>query len=65
MLRMVSYSHRLQSGHIVCYLDRTYHGLTTSGGPQLLKLFDSVPTRTVMKINLAYTAFCWGASVTE
>jgi hypothetical protein len=26
---MVSYSHRLQSGHIVCYLDRTYHGLTT------------------------------------
>jgi hypothetical protein len=29
MLRMVSYSHRLQSGHIVCYLDRTYHVLTT------------------------------------
>jgi hypothetical protein len=29
MLRMVSYSRRPQSGHIVCYLNRTYHVLTT------------------------------------
>jgi len=29
MLRMVSYPHRPQSGHIVCYLNRTYHVLTT------------------------------------
>jgi hypothetical protein len=31
----------------------------------LLKLNDNVPFRTVMKINLAYAAFCWGASMTE
>jgi hypothetical protein len=30
MLRMVSYSRRPQSGHIVCYLNRTYHVLTTA-----------------------------------
>jgi len=29
MLRMVSYPHRLKSGHITCYLNRTYHVLTT------------------------------------
>jgi hypothetical protein len=29
MLRMVSYPHRLQSGHITCYLNRTYHVLPT------------------------------------
>ena len=29
MLRMVSYSHRLKSGQITCYLNRTYHVLTT------------------------------------
>jgi hypothetical protein len=29
MLRMVSYSHRLQSGHFMCYLNRTYHVLLT------------------------------------
>jgi hypothetical protein len=29
MLRMVSYPHRLQSGHIMCYLNRTYHVLPT------------------------------------
>ena len=29
MLRMVSYSRRLQSGQITCYLTRTYHVLTT------------------------------------
>ena len=26
---MVSYSHRLQSGHITCYLDRTFDVLLT------------------------------------
>jgi hypothetical protein len=26
---MVSYPRRLQSGHITCYLNRTYHVLTT------------------------------------
>ncbi len=29
MLRMVSYPHRPQSGHITCYLNRTYHVLST------------------------------------
>jgi purine nucleosidase len=29
MLRMVSYSHRPKSGQITCYLNRTYHVLTT------------------------------------
>jgi len=29
MLAMVSYSHRSQSGQIMCYLNRTYHVLTT------------------------------------
>jgi len=30
MLRMVSYSHRAKSGQITCYLNRTYHVLTTA-----------------------------------
>jgi len=30
MLRMVSYSHRAKSGQITCYLNRTYHVLTTN-----------------------------------
>ena len=29
MLAMVSYSRRPQSGHITCYLNRTYHVLLT------------------------------------
>src|ERR1035441_4295301 len=29
MLCMVSYPRRLKSGHITCYLNRTYHVLTT------------------------------------
>ena len=29
MLRMVSHPHRPQSGHITCYLNRTYHVLPT------------------------------------
>jgi hypothetical protein len=29
---MVSY-HRLKSGHITCYLNRTYHVLLTTGAP--------------------------------
>jgi len=29
MPSMVSYPRRLQSGHITCYLNRTYHVLTT------------------------------------
>src|ERR1700734_1977431 len=31
MLRMVSHPHRPQSGHIMCYLNRTYHVLPTPG----------------------------------
>jgi hypothetical protein len=27
---MVAYSRRLQSGHITCYLNRTYHVLPTN-----------------------------------
>jgi RNA polymerase sigma factor (TIGR02999 family) len=30
MLRMVSHPHRPQSGHIMCYLNRTYHVLPTN-----------------------------------
>jgi hypothetical protein len=30
MPSMLSYPRRLQSGHITCYLIRTYHVLTTS-----------------------------------
>ena len=29
MLRMVSYPRRPQSGHFMCYLNRTYHVLPT------------------------------------
>jgi hypothetical protein len=29
MLRMVSHPHRPQSGHFMCYLNRTYHVLPT------------------------------------
>jgi hypothetical protein len=29
MPSMVSYPRRLQNGHITCYLNRTYHVLTT------------------------------------
>jgi hypothetical protein len=29
MLRMFSYPHRPKSGHITCYLNRTYHVLLT------------------------------------
>jgi hypothetical protein len=32
MLRMVSYPRRLKSGQIMCYLNRTYHVLTTLSG---------------------------------
>src|SRR5216683_7456160 len=35
MLRMVSYSHRPKSGQITCYLNRTYHVLTTNLRAQL------------------------------
>jgi hypothetical protein len=36
MLRMVSYSHRPKSGQITCYLNRTYHVLTTVTPDDLL-----------------------------
>src|ERR1700690_1064822 len=32
MLRMISYPRRPQSGHITCYLNRTYHVLPTARG---------------------------------
>src|SRR5204863_10039449 len=32
MLLMVSHPHRPQSGHITCYLNRTYHVLPTIAG---------------------------------
>jgi len=35
MLAMVSYSRRPQSGHITCYLNRTYHVLLTLQEKQL------------------------------
>src|SRR5271167_370908 len=35
MPSMVSYPRRLQSGHITCYLNRTYHVLTTRLSPNL------------------------------
>jgi hypothetical protein len=40
MLRMVSYSRRPQSGHIVCYLNRTYHVLTTGEDASLGRAAD-------------------------
>jgi hypothetical protein len=45
MLRMVSYSRRPQSGHIVCYLNRTYDVLTTIQFRNLSRDFDNVPMR--------------------
>ncbi len=33
MPSMVSYPRRLQSGQITCYLNRTYHVLTTKTAP--------------------------------
>src|SRR5579864_9158545 len=36
MLRMVSHPHRPQSGHIICYLNRTYHVLPTQGNSSLV-----------------------------
>src|SRR5947208_13521746 len=41
MLRMVSYPHRPKSGHITCYLNRTYHVLTTAKAPALAKFSES------------------------
>jgi hypothetical protein len=35
MQSMVSYSHRLQSGHITCYFNRTFDVLPTPG-PDIL-----------------------------
>src|SRR5712692_6685202 len=40
MLRMVSYPHRPKSGHITCYLNRTYHVPTTSS---LVRLDHNLP----------------------
>jgi hypothetical protein len=37
MPSMVSYPRRLQSGHITCYLNRTYHVLTTGTAPGTCK----------------------------
>src|SRR6266851_2573558 len=52
MLRMFSYPRRPKSGQITCYLNRTYHVLTTYRDPQvdnlLLSLYrsaDSLPIR--------------------
>ncbi len=44
MFRMVAYSRRLQSGQITCYLNRTYHVLTTvvSGRSPRRRLRDNV-----------------------
>ena len=39
MLRMVSHSRRLKSGQITCYLNRTYHVLTTKPCAALDELF--------------------------
>jgi len=45
MLRMVSHPHRPQSGHITCYLNRTYHVLPTSSNFPVEKS-QSSPYRT-------------------
>jgi hypothetical protein len=50
---MVSYSHRLQSGHFMCYLNRTYHVLLTCFFEMLDKPFEpqyrAVPcSRTIL-----------------
>jgi CspA family cold shock protein len=49
MLNMVSYSHRLQSGHFICSFNRTFDVLTTGLTPSL----DSSPLRQ----HNAYTFF--------
>ena len=41
MLRMVSHPHRPQSGHITCYLNRTYHVLPTKRTFILVFLLES------------------------
>src|SRR5271157_119027 len=38
MLRMISYSRRLKSGQITCYLNRTYHVLLTERSYSVAKL---------------------------
>src|SRR5438552_14017798 len=43
MLRMVSYPHRPQSGHITCYLNRTYHVLPTRSAAAPFRKAPSVP----------------------
>jgi len=49
MLRMVSYPHRLKSGHITCYLNRTYHVLTTDSEPRSCR---------VVRIAVWWSAHC-------
>jgi len=38
---MLSYPRRLQSGQITCYLNRTYHVLTTYVGSFLYELLET------------------------
>src|SRR6266566_8461855 len=47
MLRMVSYSHRPKSGQITCYLNRTYHVLTTPSNSRLVCAKLSVYHRSI------------------
>src|SRR5579862_680186 len=42
MLRMVSHPHRPQSGHITCYLNRTYHVLPTKN-QKAVDMFPRMP----------------------
>jgi len=44
MLRMVSYPRRPQSGHITCYLNRTYHVLPTPSASAVDREFPSEDT---------------------
>jgi hypothetical protein len=52
MLDMVSYSRRPQSGHITCYLNRTYHVLLTIGprrtGELAEYLLQAIPSATAL-----------------
>src|ERR1035438_9190116 len=47
MLRMVSHPHRPQSGHIMCYLNRTYHVLPTELVRSCLSIHSGLPCENV------------------
>jgi len=56
MLCMASYPHRPKSGHITCYLNRTYHVLTTlamlSLDEAFVRVYRSVPLGNSNKMDM-------------